>query len=127
KAEIAAAFGLSPQAQALRKQELLETLRPAFPEARPFSAWQAQAGEGARDGAGEGVYQVAITAWCERLRLMFFGNLHQGWSEFVLADLGIHRYEQVAFSSASRGFSCRQDVDDYLHLQRCRERFDQGD
>src|SRR5690606_20215367 len=42
-------------------------------------------------------------------------------------DLGIYRYEQVAFSPSSRGFSRRRDVDDYLHLQRCRERLDQGD
>ena len=29
---------------------------------------------------------------CERLRLMFFGNLRQDWSEFVLADLGVFKY-----------------------------------
>jgi tetratricopeptide (TPR) repeat protein len=62
----------------------------------------------------------------ERLRLMFFGNLRQGWSEFVLADLGIYRYEKVEFSAASRAFRSRADVDDYLRLQRCRERFEQG-
>jgi hypothetical protein len=119
KSEIAIAFRLNAQAKAARKQDLLETLRHEFPEARSFSVWHAE--------AEECVYQVRITAWCERLRLMFFGNLHQNWSEFVLSDLGIYRYEQVEFSPLSRGFVSRQDVDDYLHLHRCRERFDQGD
>ena len=32
---------------------------------------------------------------CERFRLMFFGNLHQDWSEFVLADLGVFQYERA--------------------------------
>ncbi len=119
KPEIAIAFRLNAQVKTARKHELLETLRHEFPEARPFSEWYAHADECA--------YQVRITAWCERLRLMFFGNLHQSWSEFVLSDLGIYRYEQVEFSPSSRGFLSRQDVDDYLHLHRCRERFDQGD
>jgi hypothetical protein len=58
---------------------------------------------------------------------MFFGNLHQDWSEFVLSDLGIYRYEQVDFLPSSRGFLCRRDIEDYLHLHRCRERYDQGE
>src|SRR5690606_1941936 len=52
---------------------------------------------------------------------------HQDWSEFVLADLGIYRYEQVPFSSDSRAFHSRADLDAYLQLQRCREHFDAGD
>jgi len=75
----------------------------------------------------ESIYEVRVTALCERLRLMFFGNLYQDWSEFVLSDLGIYRYEVVEFSDASRGFRARQDIDDYLHLYRCRERFDDGE
>jgi hypothetical protein len=64
---------------------------------------------------------------CDRLRLMFFGNLAQDWSEFVLADLGIYRYEAVDISPQSRGFQCRQDIDDYLHLRELRVRFEDGD
>jgi hypothetical protein len=52
---------------------------------------------------------------CDRLRLLFFGNLHQDWTEFVLSDLGLFRYEQVEFSPASRGFRTRQDIEHYLH------------
>lgn len=54
---------------------------------------------------------------------MFFGNLHQDWSEFILSDLGVFKYEKVTFLPTSRAFHSRQDVDDYLHLHDCRERF----
>ena len=57
---------------------------------------------------------------CERFRLMFFGNLHQDWSEFVLADLGVFQYESVPFDAASRAFQSRADVDRYLALHACR-------
>ena len=63
---------------------------------------------------------------CERLRLMFFGNLHQGWSEFVLADLGIFRYEAVALDVASRAFQNRADVDFYLSISASRQALDEG-
>lgn len=119
KAEIANAFGLSPQQASVKKAALLATLQAEFTEARHFAAWHAD--------AGEGVYHVRITALCDRLRLMFFGNLHQDWSEFVLSDLGIFVYEKVEFSPSSRGFRTRRDVDDYLHLYQCRERFRQGE
>lgn len=119
KPEITIIFRLNPVTKAARKQELLEALRTTFPQARRFSEWHAE--------TDECVYQLSIMAMCERLRLMFFGNLYQDWSEFVLSDLGIYRYEQVEFSPSSRGFLCRQQVDDYLHLHRCRERLDQGD
>ena len=52
---------------------------------------------------------------------MFFGNLQQEWSEFVLADLGVFQYEKVAFAASSRAFQQRADVDVYLALHACRE------
>ena len=63
----------------------------------------------------------------DRLRLIFFGNFHQDWTEFVLSDLGIYQYEQVAFSPAARGFRTRRDIDDFLALHQCRERFEAGE
>lgn len=58
---------------------------------------------------------------CDRLRLLYFGNLYQEWSEFVLADLGIYRYEKVEFSLESRGINQRADIDVCLQLHACRE------
>jgi len=118
KSEILRVFRLSGQASLPRKAELLACLRGTHAQpARPLHAWHAD--------LEEGVYAMRIAPLCERLRLMYFGNLNQTWSEFVLSDLGIYRFEQVAFSPSSRGFTCRRDVDDYLHLHRCRERLEQ--
>jgi hypothetical protein len=58
---------------------------------------------------------------------MFFGNLYQDWSEFVLADLGIFTYEKVEFCAESRGLRSRDDVDGFLYLHDCQERFESGE
>ncbi len=64
----------------------------------------------------------------DRIRVMFFGNAHQDWSEFVLTELGHQRYETVAFSSASRAFQSRAEVDTFLALALCqRELEETGD
>ena len=102
-----------------RKAEQLDALREVFAEPRPFSRWHPYAADQA--------YRLCIGDLCDRLRLMFFGNLHQDWTEFVLSDLGITRYEKVAFPVSAQAFRSRQDVDDYLHLFRCRERFEAGE
>ncbi|NPT43562.1 VRR-NUC domain-containing protein [Paraburkholderia sp. 1N] len=119
------AIALIPGAKSLRKPDLLETLRPFYEgggegeggergaTAYPLSTWHSQ--------PTDRVFHVAIAPLCERLRLMFFGNLQQDWSEFVLADLGVFQYEKVAFAPSSRAFQQRGDVDVYLALHECRE------
>ncbi|MBU0838372.1 MAG: VRR-NUC domain-containing protein, partial [Gammaproteobacteria bacterium] len=118
KGELLQVFGSSASAS-LRKAELLELLRVEHQTAKPFQAWCSE--------IDDAVFALCIDELCERLRLLFFGNIHQDWSEFVLADLGIYRYEQVVFSPSSRAFSCRTELDAYLHLHRCRERLDTGE
>ncbi|WP_027798491.1 VRR-NUC domain-containing protein [Paraburkholderia dilworthii] len=120
------ALALIPGARGLRKPDLLEALRPFYRAhdehendagtARPLSAWHRH--------TIDCVFRVDIAPLCERLRLMFFGNLQQGWSEFVLADLGVFQYEKVAFGLSSRAFQQRADVDVYLALQACRDELD---
>ena len=100
------------------KRDLLLKLQLDYTERKPLASWCPK--------LGETLLTLTIGDRCDRLRLLFFGNLNQDWSEFVLADLGVFRYEQVPFSAASRGFSCRRDIDDYLHLFRCREAFANG-
>ncbi|MFG0585877.1 VRR-NUC domain-containing protein [Pseudomonas sp. zjy_9] len=102
----------------LKKSELLEHLRALHTEPRSLADWCPR--------LDERLLSLAIGPLCDRLRLMFFGNLAQDWSEFVLADLGIFRYEQVPITPGSRGFRSRQDLDDYLHLRLCREAFEAG-
>lgn len=119
KPEIGRLFQLSPQEKTLRKAEQLEALRPRHDGAHRFSAWYPD--------AGDQVYRIVTQSLCDRLRLIFFGNYHQDWTEFVLSDLGIYQYEKVAFSPAARGFRTRHDIDNYLQLHQCRERFQAGD
>ncbi|CAB3750037.1 VRR-NUC domain-containing protein [Paraburkholderia humisilvae] len=103
-------------AKAARKHAWLELLRAAHADAKPYAAWHPH--------AHERVLHVSVAPLCERLRLMFFGNLRQDWSEFVLADLGVYQYEPVAFERSSRAFQQRIDVDVYLALYACGEMLD---
>lgn len=118
KDELIRVFG-PPTGRSQRKTDLLQTLLAEHVQPRPFRNWC--------EALGEVAFGLNISELCDRLRLMFFGNIHQDWTEFVLADLGIFRYEQVSFSPASRAFHSREDVDAYLHLHRCRERFEAGE
>ncbi|MCJ0973589.1 VRR-NUC domain-containing protein [Pseudomonas sp. PS1] len=115
KDELQRIFGSTTQ----RKADLFQALQLEHAQARPFASWC--------QGLDDQAFGLTIGELCDRVRLMFFGNIHQDWSEFVLADLGIFRYEQVPFSSASRVFHARADVDAYLHLHHCRERFEAGE
>ncbi|AWV01513.1 VRR-NUC domain-containing protein [Burkholderia sp. JP2-270] len=116
KADLLRIFPSLAAHAAERKPEWLERLRPAHDAAQPLDAWCAQ--------AGDRVLRVTVGALCDRLRLMFFGNLHQDWSEFVLADLGVLQYESVPIAPSSRAFQQRDDVDAYLALQMCRDALD---
>lgn len=117
--EIAQAFRPQLPKTGARKAEQLEALRAHFPQPRHFDDWH--------PASGDCIYQLRIGELAERMKLMFFGNCHQDWSEFVLADLGIYQYEKVELPPSSLAFQTRADVDMYLHLHRCRERFEQGE
>jgi hypothetical protein len=118
KPEIATAFGPHLHQKSARKAEQLEALREVFADPRAFSSWYA--------GCTDVALRILIKPLCDRLRLIFFGNLRQDWTEFVLADLGVYRFEQVEFTPASRGFRDRRDVDHFLQLHACKERFYAG-
>ncbi|WLI90688.1 VRR-NUC domain-containing protein [Massilia sp. R2A-15] len=115
KPEIGAAFHLSLPEQSARKADQLAALRAGFGDPRRFSAWY-------RD-CTDHVFHILVKPLCDRLRLIFFGNFRQDWTEFVLSDLGVVRYEQVEFTAASRGFRTRRDIDHYIELHHCKERF----
>ncbi|TWI44832.1 VRR-NUC domain-containing protein [Pseudoduganella flava] len=117
KPEICRAFALPAGLKAARKDAQLEALRAAHDGARPFSGWF----------DGDAAYRIVAKPLCDRLRLIFFGNYHQDWTEFVLSDLGVYRFEKVEFADAARGFRTRRDIDEYLQLHACRERFGNGE
>ncbi|WP_020655565.1 VRR-NUC domain-containing protein [Massilia niastensis] len=119
KPEIGAVFQQQLPRKGARKADQLEALRAAFPDSRRFSHWHPDCSDRA--------LRILVKPLCDRLRLIFFGNLHQDWTEFVLSDLGVFRYEQVEFSSASRGFRQRRDIEHYLQMHACKERFAAGE
>lgn len=118
KDELLALLPGTPGLHARRKPQLIEQLAAERPGPRPFRHWHPQ--------HTASLYTLHIGELCEGLRLMFFGNLRQGWEEFVLAQLGIFRYEEVALTPDSRGFQCREDIEGYRHLHRCRQALDDG-
>lgn len=105
-------------AKNLPKARMLDVLQDTFFDARTPTNWF--------DKKVESVVRVNQLALFDRTRLMFFGNLRQSWSDFVLVELGHHRYEQVEFTPEARAFSTRNEVDAYLAMHHCRERLDAG-
>lgn len=114
KDELVRVFELPRATAACGKSDLLESLRSPCERVPLAQAWN--------DHSGEAIYRLLAGGLCERLRLMYFGNFHQTWSEFVLADLGVFHYERVDLSRGSRAFQSREQVDWFHRLYRCRER-----
>ena len=54
-------------------------------------------------------------------RLLFFGNLGQDFSEFVISDLGIVRYESYPLSREHRLFQDRTEIDQAFELRLIRQ------
>ncbi len=126
KPELAAVFKLNAAQKQMKKSDLLEQLTQSSQNesanqepVQAFSDWWPE--------SDEQVWRIAVKDLCHRLRLIFFGNSHQDWSEFVLSDLGIYDYEEIAFSPESRGFQSRRDVEDYEALQACRDEYEVAD
>jgi hypothetical protein len=117
RAELDQAFPEMPRA--LRKHELQAALAAEQPAARRLQDWWQE--------TDEQVIELHLGQLNDRLRLMFFGNLRQDWSTFVLAFLGVQRFEQMELAEDSRGFQQPADIDAYLHLYDCRCRFEAGE
>lgn len=119
KAEILQCFGDAIDQPKGKKSDWLPALSEQFPEEQSFAQWC--------PALEDRLFSLTVMGLCDRLRLMFFGNLYQDWSEFVLADLGIYTYEKVEFCAESRGLRSRDDVDACLFLHRCQQRFEAGE
>lgn len=119
KAELVQAFGTAIEQPKGRKDDWLPLLAEQFSELRSLRDWAPL--------LDDRLFSLTIMDLCDRLRVMFFGNLYQDWSEFVLADLGIFTYEKVEFCADSRGLRRREDVDACLFLHHCQLRFEAGE
>jgi len=116
KPEILACLGGAITRPGGKKSDWLQALAQEFSTPQALNQWY--------PALGDPLYTLVNRALSDRLRLMFFGNLSQGWSDLVLADLGLFTYEPVDFSPASRALRCRADIEGYLHLYACREHFE---
>lgn len=119
KAEILQCFSDQGLPAKAKKSQWLEALQALDPQPQAFGQWC--------PALADRLLSLTVMPLCDRLRLMFFGNLHQDWSEFVLADLGIYSYETVEISADARGLRSRDDVDGYIYLQQCQEAFEAGE
>ena len=119
KGEILNAFKPWIDQPKANKVEWLAGLAAQFPESRSFAQWC--------PALPDTLYSLTVMDLCDRLRLMFFGNLYQDWSEFVLADLGIYTYEKVEICAESRGLRSRDDVQGFLFLHGCQQAFEAGE
>ena len=113
KPELWDILGLHGTSRTLRKAELLPLAGELADAKRPLDEWWPR--------APDEIFQVLIAPLCARLRLMFFGNFHQTWSEFVLADLGIFRYEKVSLEPGARAFQTRGQIERFHAIYHCRE------
>lgn len=62
------------------------------------------------------IYRPLMKQHLQLYRLLFFGNLSQDLTEFVLMDLGLLTYEQVEIAADTRLFQQRRVVDKTLLL-----------
>ena len=60
--------------------------------------------------------RVLGTVHLELYRLLFFGDRHQDFTTFVMRDLGVHSYETVELSPATRLFADRASLQRLLAL-----------
>ena len=111
KDELSATFTELPRHG--RKSAWLDMLTAHYPHVHTFEHWCSD--------IDDIVVTLIEPELFDRIRLLFFGNLHQDWSEFVLADLGIYLYEDVALTAEARAFQSRCDIEHYEVLYHCRE------
>jgi hypothetical protein len=116
KAELVRHLALPRNLWRLKKLELLDVLRGQHAEPRPFQGWCAQ--------LQDRIFRPVVKPLAERFRLLFFGNFHQDWTEFVLSDLGISSYEKVPGHSAP--FRTRAHIDAFCRMYSCQQALDQG-
>ncbi len=111
KDELLAHVGQSRLARRFNKPDLVAFLRAQRPESQAYRAWCPT--------SDDRVFRLRIEPLCERLRLLFFGNFHQDFSEFVLADLKVFAYERVPASLHSAPFRTRAHIEAFERLFRC--------
>ena len=113
----------------LTKPELLEfassheaAISSQFPKAQVIASLSEALTVGdVRDGLPFKVIQPRMLEHLSIYRMLFFGNQHQDFTEFVLRDLGITPFEQYPLDLQSRLFDERCIVDQAMQLNALAE------
>lgn len=67
------------------------------------------------------IYQLTAPAIFDVFKLLFFGNLTQDLTEFVLNDLGLYRYESYHIDRSARLFSNRRQIEKHIEYYLLRD------
>ena len=106
KAELDALYGTQPTKQA-------HWLTLAGSPDQSFHQWTQQ----------HDCLTLMVRDQLDRLRLAFFGNLHQGWESFVLEELGITRFPKVTMD-LSCGFEDQQEFESCWQAHQLSEQWE---
>ncbi|NQZ07165.1 MAG: VRR-NUC domain-containing protein, partial [Algicola sp.] len=60
------------------------------------------------------IVQLVESERFNTFKLLFFGNLEQDLTEFVLRDLGLYRFENTTIDKSVRLFTSREQIEQYL-------------
>ena len=74
--------------------------------------------------ASDQIIEVHHKPLINTFRLLFFGNLHQDFSSFVLRDLGLRRYESYTIDTDTLLFQSREQLQAHADYYQCAELFD---
>ncbi|OED38431.1 hypothetical protein AB833_19830 [Chromatiales bacterium (ex Bugula neritina AB1)] len=69
--------------------------------------------------ANHTIVKTRYRATLQCYRLLFFGNLQQDFSAFVLRDLGKRSYEPYPIDHTNLPFTSRRQIEAYLHYYHC--------
>lgn len=72
------------------------------------------------------IYKIHCKQHYQIFLLLFFGNLHQDLSEFVLRDLGLRDYEDYLTDTAALPFHSREQLMAYWQYYQCDANFTQA-
>ncbi|TDB68080.1 VRR-NUC domain-containing protein [Arundinibacter roseus] len=102
-----------PPPKNIRKPDLVRWLLHEFSFEELLTAMQ----------SGEPVIKVCYEVEVMMMKFLFFGNRHDGMTEFVVRDLGYVRYQSFQEENFSVRFETRKDVEDRLMLSLTAETF----
>jgi hypothetical protein len=71
------------------------------------------------------IWQVLQQQHFITFRLLFFGNLYQDMTDFILRDLGLNQYESYSIDQQTRQFGHREQLDKHKHYYELAEQMEE--